>query len=423
MSMSVDPTDQLSRPSAPPRAPKRYFTGLFLAQFGLFAALLSPVMVSMQLKAQELSPDDPAALLGAVLPVGALGALFANPLAGALSDRTRTRWGRRRPWLVGGIILFTLGLVGVAFATDQLSLTIAWLICQVAANATLASLIASFADNVPEFQRGAGSSVIAVAQNVAILCGTYLAVLLVGNLPVLFIAPGVLAIAFVLVYAFVITDELPERRAEPLRLRSVIGWFWTNPIANPDFAFAWWSRFLIILGSFMFTTFRLLYMQQHLGLTVGAAVEAVAFGVLLYTIALLVSSSLSGWLSDRLRRRKVFVAGSTALFGAGLIMLGFSSDVGHFYAAEVVLGFAWGMYIAVDQALIVDVLPDAEKPGKDLGVINIANALPQSLAAPFALIFLGIGASDNSNYLAMLLAAGAVTLVGALAIIPIKRVR
>lgn len=423
MSMSVDPTDQLIHPSAPPRAPRRYFTGLFLAQFGLFAALLSPVMVSMQLKAQELSPDDPAAMLGAVLPIGALGALFANPLAGALSDRTRTRWGRRRPWLIGGVILFTFGLVGVAFATDQLSLTIAWLVCQIAANATLASLIASFADNVPEFQRGTGSSVIAVAQNVAILCGTYLAVLLVGNLPVLFIAPGILAVAFVLVYAFVMKDELPEQPEHRLRLRAIIGWFWTNPVANPDFAFAWWSRFLIMLGSFMFTTFRLLYMQQHLGLTVGAAVEAVAFGVLLYTIALLLSSAVSGWLSDKFRRRKLFVAGSTAMFGVGLVMLGFSSEVGHFYVAEIVLGFAWGMYIAVDQALIVDVLPDAERPGKDLGVINIANALPQSLAAPFALVFLGMGTTDNSNYLAMLLAAGAVTLVGALAIIPIKRVR
>lgn len=423
MSMSVDPIDQLTREQTPAAAPRKYFSGLFLAQFGLFAALLSPVMVSMQLKAQELAPDDPAALLGAVLPIGALGALFANPLAGALSDRTRTRWGRRRPWLLGGVVVFTLGLVGVAFATDQLSLTIAWLVCQVAANATLAALIASFADNVPQFQRGMGSSVISVAQNLAILAGTYLAVLLIGNLPLLFIAPGILAIVCIVVYALVVRDELPAQRADRLRLLSVIGWFWTNPIANPDFAFAWWSRFLIMLGSFMFTTFRLLYMQQHIGLTVESATEAVAFGVLLYTVALLIASAVSGWLSDRLRRRKVFVAGSTALFGVGLVMLGFSSEVGHFYVAEVILGFAWGMYMAVDQALIVDVLPDAAKPGKDLGVVNIANALPQSLAAPFALVFLGIGVSDNSNYLAMLLAAGAVTLLGALAIIPIRKVR
>ncbi|TXK19922.1 MFS transporter [Homoserinibacter sp. GY 40078] len=421
--MSADPTRDPVATAEPPTAPIRYFVGLFLAQFGLFAALLSPVMVSLQLKAQELSPDDPAAVIGAVLPLGALGALVANPLAGALSDRTRTRWGRRRPWLLGGVAVFTLGLVWVALAQDQLALTFAWLLCQVAANATLAALVASFADEVPALQRGRGASVIAVAQNVAILAGTYLAVLLVDDLPVLFIAPGVLAIALVAVYAIVLRDEAPGHAPEPMRIGLLLRSFWTNPLVHRDYGLAWWSRFLIILGSYMFTTFRLLYMQQHLGLELAAATEAVAFGVLLYTLALLASSSVSGWLSDRVRRRKVFVGGSTALFGVGLVMLGFANDVGHFYAAEVVLGFAWGMYIAVDQALIVDVLPDPERPGKDLGVLNIANALPQSIAAPLALVFLGLGVDDNTNYLAMLLAAGGVALLGAIVIIPIKGVR
>lgn len=205
----------LTEPVASVRAPRKFFGGLFFAQFGLFVALLSPVMVSMQLKVQELAPEDPAAMLGAVLPFGAFGAMIANPLAGALSDRTRIRWGRRRPWLLGGVVGLLLGLVFVAFSQDQLSLTLSWLLCQVAANATLAALVASFADNVPEFQRGFGSSVIAVAGNVAILAGTYLSVYLVVNLPVLFIAPGVLAVILVLVYAFVLRDELPERELKP----------------------------------------------------------------------------------------------------------------------------------------------------------------------------------------------------------------
>ncbi|MDR6867573.1 MFS family permease [Microbacterium resistens] len=414
----------LTQPVASVRAPKRYFVGLFLGQFGLFVALLSPVMVSMQLKVQELAPEDPASLLGAVLPFGAFGAMLANPLAGALSDRTRTRWGRRRPWLVGGVAGLLIGLVLVAFAQDQLSLTLAWLLCQVAANATLAALVASFADNVPEFQRGVGSSVIAIAQNVAILAGTYLAVFLVGNLPVLFIAPGVLAIVLVLVYAFLLRDELPDYELKRFTWLNIIGSFWTNPLKNPDFGFAWWSRFLITLATMMFTTYRLLYMQEHLGLADPAqATAAVAQGVLFYTIALLVSSAVSGWLSDRTGRRKVFVAGSTLLFGVGLVTLAHADTVEVFYLAEVVMGLAYGVYVAVDQALVVDVLPNADRPGKDLGVINIANALPQSLAPAFALIFLGIGVEGSSNYTAMLWAAGGVCLLGALAVLPIKRVR
>lgn len=239
MSVAPDQAGPMTQPVTTIRAPKKYFVGLFLAQFGFWAALLAPVMVSMQLKAQQLRPEDPASLIGAVLPVGALGALFANPLAGALSDRTRTRWGRRRPWLLGGVVIFVGGLVWVAFAQDQLSLTLAWLLCQVAANATVATLVASFADNVPEFQRGTGSSVIAIAQNVAILAGTYLAVFVVGNLPVLFIAPGVLAIAFIVVYLFVMRDELPDYQLKRFTFLNIIGSFWTNPIKNPDFGLAW----------------------------------------------------------------------------------------------------------------------------------------------------------------------------------------
>jgi MFS family permease len=344
-----------------------YQVALFLGQFGLFVALMAPVMVSMQLKAQELDPSRPAAIIGAVLPIGALGALITNPLAGALSDRTRTRWGRRRPWMVVGTLVFLVALVWIAFSSSQLELTFAWLLAQVAANATLSTLTASFADNVPEFQRGRSSSVIALAQNIAILAGTYLSVFFVSNLPVLFIAPGVLAVILILVYAFVARDELPEYRLKRFTFLNLIGSFWTNPIKNPDFAWAWWSRFLIIFATFMFTTFRLLYMQDVIGLHTQQATEAVAFGVLIYTIALLVGAAFSGWLSDRLRRRKVFVGGSTALFAVGLVVLAHASDVGHFYVAEVIMGFAYGIYSAIDTALVVDVLPNADRPGKDLG--------------------------------------------------------
>jgi len=414
----------LTQPVSTIKVGKGYLAALGFAQFGLFVALLAPVFVSMQLKAQELAPDSPETLVGQVLPIGAFGALLANPLIGALSDRTRTRWGRRRPYLVGGVVLLTVALALVAFSPNQLSLTLAWLLAQVAANAVLATLIASFADNVPEFQRGKASSIIALAQNVAILAGLYLAVYLVGNLPALFIAPGVLAIVLVLVYAFVARDDLPEYTIKKFTFINLISSFWTNPIKNPDFGLAWWSRFLITLGTFMFTTYRLLYMEKHLGIEdVAEATAAVAFGVLLYTAALLISAAVSGYLSDRLGRRKIFVAGSTVVFAVGLILLAHAETVTGFYVAEIVMGFAFGIYAAVDTALIVDVLPNADRPGKDLGVINIANALPQSLAPALALLLLGVNSVDNDNYVLMLWGAGIVTLIGALVIIPIKRVR
>ncbi|WP_182047259.1 MFS transporter [Curtobacterium sp. ME26] len=400
---------------------RKYLAALFLAQFGIFVAILSPVVVSLQLKAQVMRPDDPASIVGSVLPLGALGAMISNPLFGALSDRTRTRWGRRRPWLVAGIVGLALGLAWVSVSSTVLMLTFAWLFCQVASNAASAALIASLADNVPEQQRGRASSVVALAQNVSILAGTYLAVYLVANLPVLFIVPGVVGVALVVVYVLVAPDRIPDTPVKAFSWRQIISTFWTNPVTNPDFGLAWWSRFLVTTATFMFTTYRLLYAEDQLGLTAKSAVGVVALGVLLYTIALFVSLTVSGWLSDRLHRRKIFVAGSTLLFAVGLIVLAHAESVTVFYFAEVLLGFAYGIYAAVDTALTIDVLPNPDRPGKDLGVINVANALPQSLAPAFGLFLLSFGAGDN--YTALLWGAGIIALIGAAVILPIRKVR
>jgi MFS family permease len=400
---------------------KKYLTGLFLAQFGIFFAILSPVVVSLQLKAQAMNPDDPASVIGSVLPIGALGALIANPVFGALSDRTRTRWGRRRPWMLAGVVGLTIGLAWVSVSTSVLMLTFAWLFCQLASNAAFAALVASLADNVPEHQRGRASSVLALAQNISILAGTYLAVYLVANLPLLFVIPGVVGIVLVIVYVVVTEDHVPDEPVRKFSAMQVVNTFWTNPIKHPDFGLAWWSRFLITMATFMFTTYRLLYMQDHIGLSAQEATGAVAFGVLIYTIALFVSLTVSGWLSDRLHRRKVFVAGSTLVTAIGLIILAHADTVSVFYVAEVVLGFAYGIYAAVDTALTIDVLPDPEHPGKDLGVINIANSLPQSLAPAFGLFLIGLAGGDN--YTALLWGAGIIALIGAVVVLPIKRVR
>lgn len=287
--------------------------------------------------------------------------------------------------------------------------------------AASAALIASFADNVPENQRGRGSSIFALAQNVSILAGIYGAVLLADNLPLLFLLPGVVGVALVAVYVFVTPDRLPEVEPRAFSLTRILGTFWTNPLKFPDFGLAWWSRFLITFASMLFTTYRYLYMQDHLGLDAGVALAAVANGVLFYTIALMVAGLVSGWLSDRLGRRKVFVAASTLLFGAGLVLLAFAGTVEAFYLAEVVMGLAYGVYTAVDTALVVDVLPDPKKPGKDLGVINIANSLPQSLAPAVGLVLLGVGGAGN--YVALLWGAGAIAVIGALVVLPIRGVR
>ena len=175
----------------------------------------------------------------------------------------------------------------------------------------------------------------------------------------------------------------------------------------------------------MFTTFRLFYLQDKLGLSEAAAPAAVSTGVLIYTIALVASGWIAGKISDRTGRRKFLVAGSTLLFGVGIVLLAPASvsTLSGFYVVEAILGVAYGIYVGVDLALVVDVLPNPDDAGKDLGVFNMANALPQTLAPVFGAALLAVNSANNQNYDLLLYTAGAAALIGALIVLPIKKVR
>jgi MFS family permease len=178
---------------------------------------------------------------------------------------------------------------------------------------------------------------------------------------------------------------------------------------------------MLILGSFMFTTFRFFWMKDEIGLTDAQAAGTVATGVLIYTVVLVVVGQAAGYISDRLGRRKFLVFLSTALFAVGLGLLTQVSTVSGFYWVEAILGAAYGIYMGVDLALVLAVLPHPEDNAKDLGVFNIANAMPQTLAPFLGAGLLVIGA--GKNYTALYLTAAALTFLGALAILPVKKVK
>jgi MFS family permease len=402
----------------------RYVIGLLVAQFVFFVALLGPAIIGIAVKVQKIVPDEQkTSATGLVFGVGALFAVIGNVLFGRLSDRTTSRWGRRRPWIVGGTVVMTVAFVIIALGQSVPVVAAGWCLAQLGANATLAPFIATISDQVPKFQRGSVSALLGIAQNIGILGGTYLAQLFANQMVVLFVVPSIFAIGAMLLFAFILPDQRLKVRPPSMTLGEWVATFWLNPLKHPDFAFAWWSRFLITLATFMFTAFRLFYLQDKLGLSLADAPAAVSLGVLIYTIALVASGWVAGRISDRTGRRKLLVAGSTLLFGLGIVMLAHVSSVSGFYVVEAVLGVAYGIYVGVDLALVVDVLPNPDDSGKDLGVFNMANALPQTVAPVFGAALLAFHSANNQNYDLLLYTAGVAALIGALIVLPIKKVR
>ncbi|MBA8796012.1 MFS family permease [Friedmanniella endophytica] len=416
----VDPVTGIALPTE--KAGWKLVVPFAIAQFTLFIALLGPVMVSMAIKVQSLvGAENATTAQGVVLGVGAIAALVANPIAGRLSDRTRGRFGRRRPWMIGGAVGLALCLLAIALAPSVPVLIVAWFCAQLSANAAFAAYLATVADQIPPKQTATITALGGVMQNVGVLGALFLAQLLTTNMIALFMVPGVIGVIGMVFYALVLPDAELKRRPPSEGWRAFLSTFWINPLKHRDFGLAWISRFLLILGTFMFTTFRFNWMVTEIKMDSATAVSTILVGTLIYTGVLVVCGQIAGVVSDKLGRRKFGVFLSVALTAVGLLALTQVTTVGHFYLVEAVLGAAYGIYMGVDLALVLAVLPNQKDAAKDLGVFNIANAAPQSLAPFLGAALLALGAGNNFD--ALYVVAAIVTFVGALAIIPVKKVK
>ncbi len=406
------------------RVGPKFIAALLLAQFVFFVALLGPAIVGLGLKIQTIVPDaEKTSALGIVAGFGAIVAVVANVIFGRLSDRTTSRWGRRRPWIVGGTIVMAVGLAAMALSPSVPMMTLSWCLVQLAANAALAPFIATVSDQVPPQQRASVSALLGIAINLGVLGGTYVAEIFANEMLLMFGLPSIFAIVAMIVYAIVLPDQRLDEKPPPMKPTEWISTFWVSPREHPDFSLVWLSRFMIMLATFMFTTFRLFYLQDELELSVEEAPAVVTRGVLIYTIALMLVCWGAGKISDATGKRKAFVAWSTLIFGIGTALLAHAETVAHFYLIEALLGVATGVYMAVELALVIDVLPNPDDAGKDLGVFNIANALPQTVAPLFGAMLLGVADAANQNYTLLLYTAGIAGLIGALVIIPIKKAK
>ena len=206
-----------------------------------------------------------------------------------------------------------------------------------------------------------------------------------------------------------------------------LGSFWVNPARHPDFAWARMSRFFLNMTVAMLVTYNVFYLIEHLGTSQARVPRLVFITTLVLNVGLVIFSVVGGWLSDLAGgRRKVFIWGSAVVFGVGSAAVAFAASFDAFLVGVTICGIGFGIYLAVDLALVSQVLPNTDDASKDLGVFNIAATLPQSLAPAIAPIFLAIphfADGGGDNYTALYFVAASLSIVGALAILPVKGVR
>jgi MFS family permease len=429
MSANVDraaPPDTAA--AALPRAGAGFLLAYGLAYFGLYVALFPPVIATLQIKVEQVAPASKENSLAIVLGVGALLGIIANPIIGRLSDRTTARWGMRRPWLLGCVLVGLAGLVILGVGNSVAAMVAGWSVCFVAYNGMLAVLMSVLADQVRPDQRGMVSGLLGLCQAIATVIGVGLATGISQQTKVgMFVVPGaisVLACVFLLV-------ALKDRRLDkadrpPFGFGALLRSYTLNPRRNPDFAWAFVSRFLIFMAIGAILTYQVFFLSDRFPDWDAERVNQVLlFGVFAQTGAIALSVNLVGWLSDKLGRRRIFVAVSATIAGIGLLVLTQVHSLLPYLVAMVVIGVGQGTYFAVDLALITDVLPDRElDAAKDLGVMNVATTLPQSLSPALAPAFLAIGAVGSAkNYDALFIGGMAFAVLSALAVLRVRRAR
>ena len=377
-------------------------------------------------------------LVGHVSAAGNLFALLAPILAGWLSDRTRTRWGRRRPWLVAGTAVNVAGLAWLALSDSPLTLAVAYMLVQLSFNLAGGAYAAVIPDVVPAQERGRASgmlgmmnvvgSVVGLAAVIAVLkllgegrtgvvvgyaclmvlllVTTAITVLAIKEPPVpatrpeklnlsaggvVAITAGTIAAAAWLAYLLLPLGELfwpvaiggiaaaVIAVAAAWRVESMRDFF--SAFRSHDFFWTFATRAFVIMGINTILPFLAFYFGDVIGAK-DPSTQSGLWGLAVLAGAI-VPAVVGGQLSDRFGRRKlvVYISGGLQAAVASVLLFQLPQSLPLVYVMGVVFGVGYGMYYAVDWAIACDVLPDREKSsGRDMGLWHIAFTLPTALA-------------------------------------------
>ncbi|QKJ20506.1 MFS transporter [Microbacterium hominis] len=393
---------------APTKVSGLFLTLFGLMNFGLYLTVMMPALFSLPYKVQLLAPHDKALTLGLVATIGAVVSIITGPLAGVLSDHTRSRWGRRRPWLLGGIVVVLAGSVLVAVAPSVPLLIVGWVVVCIGGAGAGAAIIPVVAERVPEAQRGTVGAIVGVATQLGGVMGYTIGGLLTGNLVLLFVLPVIVLAVFALIYTLVYPDSTAP--VEQSTVGETFRMLVFNPRKHPDFSLVWLGKFLMQTALAFLTTYQLYFLADRLGFTAEEAGQklALAGGIgILVTMSFAVAS---GMLSDKLRRRKVFILTASALSAIGLTLMAFADGFGLFFAAVMFVLGAAGMFGSTDVAMASDLIPERDQAGRWMSIYNLGATIPGAIAPLIGAGLLLLGDPAGGNYTALFLAGAVITL-------------
>ena len=383
-SIALDANTDVQQEADKPAVKWRYLFG-FLVWTVLNAIafyMTASIMIPQRLK--DIGVANPDATLGAINAAGAILSIFYAVFIGAFSDRTRSRFGRRTPWILGGAVLYGVAIWVISLPTSGLTIGIAYCIGLIGLNAVQAPLLTIISDRVPEDFRATASAAVGGGGVAGQAIGMLIASLFINHVEIGFIVAAVFALLSG-VLSIIIFPREPSNVDMP-REETSVGQILIHTLTPPtkgasDFWKAFICRTCLLVAYQMITSYQLYILQDHIGLSNTDAAKAISVMAIITMIVSFIAAIISGPLSDAIKRRKPPILVACILYAIGIAMPWFIPSVAGMFLFAGIAGFGYGMYSAVDQALNVDVLPNKKDAGKDLGILNIATCAGQAIGS------------------------------------------
>ncbi|WP_018142990.1 MFS transporter [Alloscardovia criceti] len=342
-------------------------------------AIVASVLLPQHLKDVTGDSNTATAVYTALNSVTAFASLISNLLFGNLSDRTRSRFGRRTPWILGGGIVGGISLFLTGVFDNPWIVGFWYCVCMFGLNAMIAPIIAALSDRVPEDMRASMSAFMSLGTTIGQSMGTIIAAFFINMVVPGFLVAGILMGISGLAAVLIWPKEPSAADLPPVKsgFADLIKSFTPPTKGARDFWLAFLGRTAIIFGYYMILNYQLYILQDYIGLSKEASATTIAFMSTLIMVFGLIGSLGSGFISDKIGRRKLPVAVSAITMGLGFLLPWIFKTEWSMFGFAILAGFGYAVYGAVDQALNIDVLPNPDEAGKDLGILNIATTLGQ----------------------------------------------
>ncbi|MGW9627810.1 MFS transporter [Microbacterium sp. NPDC055521] len=405
------------------RQPRRVVLLLAAVNLVALGSLTAPVVAVMPLKFAALLPEDQrAGALATALALGSAAALVSNPLFGALSDRTRGRLGRRRPWMLGGVLTGFAFIAALATADSVAAVIVSWIGAQLALNATMAASTALLADSVTEQQRGSASGLFTAAAFVGTLPPLALSALLPRHVDAVSLLMPALAVV-VVGAAMMIPERMPVQaipaEAGPRRHQRA------RLAGSRAFLAVWLQRFAMQAAFSLAAAFTLYLVIDRMTSDPVTATPVAMIATLCGGTGIVVGAIIGGtWASRHGGYLPFFAAAGVGLAAAATVRAVAETPVALWLAAAAG-GLAVGTSLAVNLALAMRVVP-ARREGAYLGLLNVAETIPQVVVPVAAAALLRVGTGDPisgaaDNYAVLYAAAAVMALVSLLTLPAVRR--